>query len=156
MPCFGNNSGGIMPFTKRLCEGFKKIKNKNVSHTIQLSKKEIKICSWIYLWCDTVCIIRRYYCLNRDVIGENAFIPELCLTLRALFAWRGTFNICIFVLFGKWRCFKRIKTRQITHFWICHMPTDHLALLVKILNSLFERKSVCILCGGARDFNILE
>ena len=31
-------------------------------------KKEIKICSLIYQWCDALCIIRRYYCLNRDEI----------------------------------------------------------------------------------------
>ena len=36
MPCFGNNNVGIMPFTKRLCEGSKK--NKNISYAIQLSK----------------------------------------------------------------------------------------------------------------------
>ena len=24
MPCYGNNNDGIMPFTKRLCAGFKK------------------------------------------------------------------------------------------------------------------------------------
>ena len=50
--------------------------NKNLSQTRQLSKKEIKISSWIYQWCDAVCIIRRCYCLNQDVIGENAFIPD--------------------------------------------------------------------------------
>ena len=72
MPCYGNNNDGIMPFTKRLCAGFKKIKNKSLSQTKQLSQKEIKICSWTNQWCDTVCIIRRYYCLNRDVKGENA------------------------------------------------------------------------------------
>ena len=26
LPCFGNNNGGIMSFTKRLCEGYKKFK----------------------------------------------------------------------------------------------------------------------------------
>ena len=40
---------------------------------------------------------------------------------------------------------------------IFRLQTLHsIALLVKILNSLFERKSVCILCGGAQDFNIWE
>ena len=69
MPCYGNNNDRIMPFTKRLCAGLKKIKNKNLSQTKQLSQKG----SWINQWCAAVCIIRRYYCLNRDVIGENAF-----------------------------------------------------------------------------------
>ena len=41
MPCYGNNNDGIMPFTKRLCAGFKKIRNKNFSQTKQLSKQEL-------------------------------------------------------------------------------------------------------------------
>ena len=45
MPCYGNNNDGIMPFTKRLCAGFK---NKNLkSNETIIPKKEIKICSWI-------------------------------------------------------------------------------------------------------------
>ena len=55
-----------MSFTKRLCEGYKKLKT-SVKRDIFLNN-EIKISSWIYQWCDAVCIIRRYYCLNRDVI----------------------------------------------------------------------------------------
>ena len=39
MPCYGNNNDGIMPFTKRLCAGLKKMKNKNLSQTKQLSQK---------------------------------------------------------------------------------------------------------------------
>ena len=39
MPCYGNNDDGIMPFTKKLCAGFKNIKNKNLSQTKQLSQK---------------------------------------------------------------------------------------------------------------------
>ena len=51
-----------MSITKRLCEGYKKLK------TSVIRNNEIKISSWIYQLCDAVCIIRRYYCLNRDVI----------------------------------------------------------------------------------------
>ena len=40
-------------------------------------KKVIKIWSWIYQWWDVVCMIRRFYCLNRDEIGENAIYPVL-------------------------------------------------------------------------------
>ena len=39
MPCYGNNNDGIMPFTKRLCAGFKKNKNKknkNLTDTAML------------------------------------------------------------------------------------------------------------------------
>ena len=60
MPCYGNNNDGIMPFTKRLCAGFKKIKNKNLSQTKQLSQKGNQD-----LWLDKsngvtqFCIIRR-------------------------------------------------------------------------------------------------
>ena len=39
MPCYGNNNDGMMPFTKWLCAELKKIKNKNLSQTKQLSKK---------------------------------------------------------------------------------------------------------------------
>ena len=55
----------------------KKIKTKVTRYNY--TKKEIKICSWIYQWCDAVCIIRRYYCESRDVIWGNTFIPELRL-----------------------------------------------------------------------------
>ena len=71
MPCFVNYNYGIMPFTKRLCVGFKNLKIKTSVKRNNYSKKEIKICRWIYQWCDAVCIIRGYYCLNRDVIGER-------------------------------------------------------------------------------------
>ena len=66
LPCFGNNNGGIMSFTKRLCEGYKK--SKTSVKRDNYPNNEIKISSWIYQWCDAVCIIRRYYYLNRDVI----------------------------------------------------------------------------------------
>ena len=49
------------------------------------------ICSCIYHWCGAVCIIRRYYCLNRDVIGENAFDPVLRLWLMAI--WRHAVSL---------------------------------------------------------------
>ena len=40
MPCYGNYNDGMMPFTKKmLCAGFKKIENKNLSKTKQLSQK---------------------------------------------------------------------------------------------------------------------
>ena len=39
MPCFGNYNDGIMPFTKRLCAGFKKRKKKNLCQTRQISKR---------------------------------------------------------------------------------------------------------------------
>ena len=64
-----------MSFTKSLCDKKLKTSVKRDNYP----DNEIKISSWIYQWCDAVCIIRRYYCLNRDVIGENAFIPELPL-----------------------------------------------------------------------------
>ena len=55
----------------------KAVRNKKkISQRRQLSQ----ICSWIYQWCDAVCIMRRYYCLNRDLIGENAFNPVLCFS----------------------------------------------------------------------------
>ena len=55
-----------MSFTKRLCEGYKKLKT-SVKRD-NYPNNEIKISSSIYQWCDAVCIIRRYYCLNRSVI----------------------------------------------------------------------------------------
>ena len=58
---------------KKVVWRFKKIKNKNLSQTRQLSQ------NWIHQWCVAVCIIRRYYCVNRDVIGENTFYPVLRL-----------------------------------------------------------------------------
>ena len=58
MPCYGNNNDGIMPFTKSLCAGLKKIKTSVKRNNYP--KKEMKICGWINQLCDAVCIIRRY------------------------------------------------------------------------------------------------
>ena len=87
MPCYGNNNDGIMPFTKKVVCRFQKIKYKNLSQTKQLSQKGNQDNQWY----DAVCIIRRYYCLNRDVIGENAFQPEIVLRnfeYLSLYLWR--------------------------------------------------------------------
>ena len=47
----------------------KKIKNKK--YKLKSNETIIPICSWIYQWCDAFCIIRRYYCLNRDEIERR-------------------------------------------------------------------------------------
>ena len=66
LPWFGNNNGGIMSFTKRLCEGYKKLKTSVKRDNCQ--NNEFNIRSSIYQRCYAVCIIRRYYYLNRDVM----------------------------------------------------------------------------------------
>ena len=74
-----------MPFTKKDCLKVSKIKIKLRSHDTLSKKKEIKICCLIYQCFSTVYIIRRYYCLNRDVIGQHAFYPVLRLWLVSVF-----------------------------------------------------------------------
>ena len=39
MPCYGYNNDGIMPFTRRLCAGFKNIKNKKLKSNEKIITK---------------------------------------------------------------------------------------------------------------------
>ena len=66
MPFYGNYNDGIMPFTKKVVCRFQKKKYK-----LKSNETIIPMCSWIYQWCDAFCIIRRYYCLNRDEIERR-------------------------------------------------------------------------------------
>ena len=61
-----------MSFTKRLCEGYKELKT-SVKRD-NYPNNEIKISSWIYQWCDAICIIKRHVLLSEP--GRNTNVRE--------------------------------------------------------------------------------